>query len=382
MIITTANPYGTLPIGGAESSSRLLAEELANHGVNVFYSTQRVDSESRRKASAAGVNLRFLQSFRGMRFPLIFRLAEIYWSISLIYLCRHHRIDLIYCSYELSVVNAALLVRSVLGYPKVVMRMAGLYWYIDSKRYPRKAKSYERIFRTVDSINFISHDLVRMTREKIEELKIVVDYRDYAILDIGTSVKLNETRARFKFFESKFNIVMVAGFSEYAKRQDILIQALRHLPKGHQVHLTLVGEGPTRESMKNMAIRLGVADRISFVPFMEQQMLIDFLGEQHLLCHACDFEGLGKIIVESMTIGLPILVSHVPPLNEYVVDGKTGFLVRNVPEFWAERIYELSRSRNLLTQVSGSAMMYARREWSARTNVSCYESYFRRTIAD
>jgi glycosyltransferase involved in cell wall biosynthesis len=55
----------------------------------------------------------------------------------------------------------------------------------------------------------------------------------------------------------------------------------------------------------------------------------------HATMQSCDvcilpskWEGLGLAFVESIAFEMPIVATDYPPMNEYVVDGETGFLVR------------------------------------------------------
>lgn len=377
LIATIANPYGNGQVGGAEMSCRLLAKKLASHGHRVLYLTVNADAAARQTASRDGVRLSSLPDITVKHFRLLDRVTEARWHLVLAYWCWRYQVAVIYCFYELAVVKAALWLRSRLGYPRVIMRMAGLHWYIASQRQPELIPQYEGVFRSVDSLNFLTKGLFEITKTNMRELNFKSEFRHSRVLDIGTDVVEGTNRNRFKTRSGPFNIVMATRFSDYQKRQDILIQAMACLPSEHHVHLTLVGEGPTLESIRNLAKESGVSDHLTFLPFMEQADLMELLDHQYLLCHACDFEGLGKIIVEAMARGLPVLVSDVAPLNSYIHDGENGFLVPNTPQAWADYIVKLSLNRDLLSRVSAMALKFARAQWSADQNVIEYQEYFK-----
>lgn len=376
LFVTQKNPYQTKSQGGVETSCRLLAEQLALRGHNVFYLTGTADERSRSLARSEHVRICTPMIGSNLRLRFIRRSSRVFWWLSFAYLSWRHRIGLIYCHYDLRILTIALSVRSWLGYPRIVMRMAGLKWYIESIGNKDKLAKYMDVFSRVDSVNFISADLVRLTNDKMTELGVSPAFRHSHTLDIGTSAVPHSKDRRIDAGQAPFQIVMVSRFSNYQKRQDILVRALYHLSSNLPVQLTLVGEGSTRDMIQSLAKDLGVSDRVTFLPFMEQSHLMELLDAHTLLCHSCEFEGLGKIIVEAMMRGLPVLASDVAPLNSYITDGHNGFLVDNSPEAWADRITELLGDRKLLEKVAEQAMDFAEAEWSAAHNVVSYEDYF------
>ena len=378
LIATSKNPFAEKQVGGAETSCRLIAEKLASRGHVIVYLTDNADHNSRQEASRRGIYLRAVPRLQ-VKGNLVSRwVSRRRWIMALLYLCFRYRIDIIYCFYELAVVDPAIKTRSWLGFPKVVMRMAGLHWYVAIQKDPERISRYESVFNNIDSVNFISPELVQMTTRSMRSLEFKSAFRHSRVLDIGTEmVRCSKESDRFAPNEGVFKVVMATRFSDYQKRQDILIRAIAQLPPEHKIHLTFIGEGKALESMKNLVEEMGVEPYVTFCPFMPQPQLMEILDEQHLLCHACDFEGLGKIIVESMSRGLPVLVSDVEPLNGYINDGETGFLVENTPEAWASYLTFLSSDREQLNRVSQQAMDFARANWCADTNVLEFEQYFR-----
>ncbi|KEO73471.1 hypothetical protein EL17_11220 [Anditalea andensis] len=136
-------------------------------------------------------------------------------------------------------------------------------------------------------------------------------------LDIGVSPSAQKVKwTRRSLSGNRLNIVMVGRFSDYQKRQDLLVEALAIILKGYRVHLTFIGDGMKKEAIQSRVNDLGMDECITFLPFFnKQQELWQVLLNSDLLVHACDYEGLCKSIIESMALGLPVLVSDVTPLN-------------------------------------------------------------------
>ena len=84
-------------------------------------------------------------------------------------------------------------------------------------------------------------------------------------------------------------------------------------------------QGTEQGRIMSMISNLNLEDRIEVEFSMEKEMLWGKQENADLLCHACGYEGLGKTIIESIALGLPVLVSNIAPLNEYMRTAKAGF---------------------------------------------------------
>lgn len=376
VFLTRHNPYGTASHGGAESSSRLIAEHLARRGHQVTYLAERVAAPERAVAQQAGVELRRFarRAEDGNRLAQWFARTLNDWLIR--WCLRDREVDLVYCFYEASALKTALALRQQRPDVKIVMRMAGLHWYERARRNPKNAERFIHWFNAVDSVNFIAEPLVAMTNQKLAELGMKVAFQHHFVLDIGSSVAVGRRTAYETLPPTPFRIVMAARFSTYQKRQDILIRAAALLPEDVAVQITFIGDGVTRPELQRLAAELGVADRVTFSPFQSQPALWAQLQEAHLLCHSVDYEGLGKIVIESMASGLPVLASEVEPLRSYIIDGENGFLVRNDPAAWAAKIGRLIEGRGARARVSAAAMAYVRRHYDPTVTAAVYEERF------
>jgi glycosyltransferase involved in cell wall biosynthesis len=104
---------------------------------------------------------------------------------------------------------------------------------------------------------------------------------------------------------------------------DIAVRALAEL----QPHIVLVvlGEGPERQALEQLAAHIGVADRV-FLPGRVPDVGA-WLRRASVFVHPARWEGFGLAVLEAMLAGLPVVASNVSSLPELVVDGETGLLV-------------------------------------------------------
>jgi glycosyltransferase involved in cell wall biosynthesis len=104
---------------------------------------------------------------------------------------------------------------------------------------------------------------------------------------------------------------------------DTAIRALSLLPD--DVVLVVLGEGPERERLRELAEERLVADRV-FLPGRVPDVGA-WLRRAHAYVQPSRWEGFGLAVLEAMVSGLPVVATNVSSLPELVADGDTGVLV-------------------------------------------------------
>jgi glycosyltransferase involved in cell wall biosynthesis len=117
-------------------------------------------------------------------------------------------------------------------------------------------------------------------------------------------------------------ITMVSRFIE-GKDHELLLRAFASVAPGPR--LCLVGDGPKRQSIENLARELGIHARVDFMGNRDDVPSI--LAASDIFVLASKSEMLPISILEAMRAGLPVIASDVGGVSEAVVHGETGFLV-------------------------------------------------------
>ena len=126
--------------------------------------------------------------------------------------------------------------------------------------------------------------------------------------------------------QAEFRMVQIGRLEHDFKGQDILIEALAILVgRGvRNVSVDFIGEGPSGQYLKDMAERLGVSDRISFLGNRPQSYVFGHLCDYDLLVQPSRKEGFGLTVAEAMVAGVPVLVSDSQGPAEVVGFGSRG----------------------------------------------------------
>ncbi len=171
------------------------------------------------------------------------------------------------------------------------------------------------------------------------------------------------------------------------KRVDDAIRALALTPTGGaSVWLLVAGEDrladgrSLKQTLTELAIGLGVADRVVFVGAVSDSW--GFLREVDVVLSCSDTEGLSNSIIEAMATGRPVVGSAVGGTPELIEDGTTGYLypARDVSAL-ARHIEHLMTDPALRDRMGRAAARLADATMSERALRERHEALYRRLAA-
>jgi glycosyltransferase involved in cell wall biosynthesis len=142
------------------------------------------------------------------------------------------------------------------------------------------------------------------------------------------------TRAAMGIPDARF-LVGFGGRLVREKGVHLLVRAIAGIPSAV---LAIAGEGPERERLRALARALGVADRVHFSGRRPSTVMPDWLNALDLLALPSQgargwSEQFGRILVEAMACGVPVVASRSGEIPDVVADA--GILV---PEGDAEAL--------------------------------------------
>jgi glycosyltransferase involved in cell wall biosynthesis len=180
-----------------------------------------------------------------------------------------------------------------------------------------------------DFLIVMNRDDLRVAKEKkfigLDRLRIMpgigVDRSRYS----SSSVSLNELDrlyAELGIDAATPMLLMVAEFTERKRHAD----AIRAFSKVVQppVHLILAGSGPLFEPMRRLAAELGTGDRVHFLGNRNDVPVL--MKASRALIVPSSQEGLPRCILEAMSMGVPVIGSHIRGTTE-LLERNAGLLV-------------------------------------------------------
>ena len=149
---------------------------------------------------------------------------------------------------------------------------------------------------------------------------------------------------------------------------DGIIRACAMLPNAE---LTIIGDGPERNALENMASQGPV--RVTFTGQLPRSEALDIMAQHDVFVLNSVYEGLPHVAIEAMSLGLPVIGSAAGGTPEVVHDGRNGFIVP---------CHDDAAIFNALKSLSGNPELYARcvRHAQATAEKFTDENMLRQTI--
>jgi glycosyltransferase involved in cell wall biosynthesis len=144
--------------------------------------------------------------------------------------------------------------------------------------------------------------------------------------------------------------------------------------------LCMVGDGPDRERLEQVAHDLGIARSTLFVGYQEDVAGYYRLFDAFLLPSVN--EGTPVSAIEALASGTPVVATRVGGVPDVVRDGMDGFLVEpGDTEAAASRLAELAADPKLRTRLGESGRAYVRGRYSVERLVDDVDHLYRTLLA-
>ena len=120
--------------------------------------------------------------------------------------------------------------------------------------------------------------------------------------------------------------MLFVGRLVYQKGLDVLLNALDDLTD-IPWQLSVVGDGPRKDWLRERAAKLGLLGRITFEGWQARESLRQYFRAANLFVYPSRHEGMPNALLEAMAGGLPAIATRIAGNEELVEDGKTGLLI-------------------------------------------------------
>ena len=176
------------------------------------------------------------------------------------------------------------------------------------------------VLRRSDVVRVISSFTLKKARQIVPEKPAV-------LFPTFTDIELFlETPGDAEDAEKK--IVLFVGALVYLKGAHRLLEAMAMVRQEHpDAHLVIIGQGDYRESLERGAASLGLTEAVTFAGTMPQNQLRDVMRRCSALVLPSLSEGLGRVLIEAMACGRPVIGTRVGGIPDLIQDGVNGYLV-------------------------------------------------------
>jgi glycosyltransferase involved in cell wall biosynthesis len=164
---------------------------------------------------------------------------------------------------------------------------------------------------------------------KIHRIYNGIDCVEHQLAGVGSRSERNPSGKE----RGPFRVISV-GSLVGCKGHGTLIKACRDLKeRGHSVVCTIIGDGPERLTLSRLIEELALEGVVSLKGYLNLKSVYAELKESDVFTLLSEIhingyrDGFPTVILEAMSMSLPIVSTWVSGIPEMVVDGETGFLV-------------------------------------------------------
>jgi glycosyltransferase involved in cell wall biosynthesis len=177
-------------------------------------------------------------------------------------------------------------------------------------------------------------------------------------------------------------VIGTLGRLSEVKRQDLLLHAfaeVRHTSR--DAHLLIVGDGPLRRDLAQMAQTLGIASLVHFAGYQQEPQR--FLALMNVFVLTSRSEGMPLSVLEAWAAGLPVVTSAVGGLPEMIGPSKAGMLFPSGDvAALAARLCDLLASEPTQRAMGQRGREIVRESYSLQRMAADYDHRYRLLLGD
>lgn len=179
------------------------------------------------------------------------------------------------------------------------------------------------------------------------------------------------------FSDVKIPVIIAVGRLVPCKDYPALFRAFDLVLKNRLAHLVILGKGPEKGRLTDLAEQMGLSGHIVFLGF--QKNPYQYMKHASVFVLSSLQEGFGNVIVEAMACGLPVVSTNCPTGPREIIENmKNGILVPVEDEkSMAEAILRILNNVNLAEKFSVEGKKRAE-FFSVGKSVGKYEKVFQK----
>lgn len=218
--------------------------------------------------------------------------------------------------------------------------------------YMSDISSWDIYFKRFNAIACVSNSVRNGFQERYLKYKekFITIYNMFDVERIEQQAKIKDENIYIDHM--KCNIVTVARIENETKRIDIIPEVCKILKRHayNKFHWYIIGDGPDLEKDMKLSSQLQTDDVLTFCGAMENPYFM--IGESSFTVLPSRTEAYSMVVIESLILNKPIVVSHYSGVEEAVENGVTGLISNQSIEDLVEKIKLLILDKKELSRLT------------------------------
>jgi glycosyltransferase involved in cell wall biosynthesis len=155
------------------------------------------------------------------------------------------------------------------------------------------------------------------------------------------------------------NEITIIGSLVDKKGHELALETIAELiSRKINVHLNILGDGPTKTALENQLNTLGIQQQVTFHGKVDHPET--FLQKSKLYLHTAKYEPFGLVLIEAMACGLPVVCTDGKGNRDLIREAENGFMVwERDPKLLADKIELLLKNDTLRLEIGEKARIFA-----------------------
>lgn len=207
--------------------------------------------------------------------------------------------------------------------------------------------------------------------------------REIDIIPLGIKKPVFEMKTRYDFGLDPNEIVFcTVGRLIKRKNLDDILEVLAGIKDLYRLKFLIMGEGPERAHLEGLIKLFGLEGIVRLLGNVSDKVKFQFLDLSDCYLSTALHEGFGLVFLEAMECGLPIICYNQGGQNDFLVNGKTGFLVElGDKESFREKIIELIGNAKLRKNISSYSRNLVQNYYISNCSEK-YISLFKKVVSE
>jgi teichuronic acid biosynthesis glycosyltransferase TuaC len=292
------------------------------------------------------------------------------YSSYLMYLGIRSVVNSIYKDFKFDIIHshvafpdgfASTLINELYKVPHVVTIHGQDLQYTIFKNNKCKSRVFD-VLNKVDKIITVSSKLKNVVKREVFFKNVVVINNGIDLRDYIKPMDINE-----QDINENMIILSVSNLIE-TKGIDLNIKAISRLVKSYSnIRYFIIGDGPEKKKLIKLVESLKLNDYVFFLGRLPHNEVIQYMYKSKVFSLPSWQEGFGIVYIESMACGKPVIAVKGEGIEDVIIDGKNGFLVKpqNVEDLTEKIDYILGHpSQTSLVAAEGKKNIVENYTWT------------------
>ncbi len=266
--------------------------------------------------------------YPNVRFPIPFLLK---YRIKKI--LKNFNPDIIHLQDHFSISRAVVKVNKKAGVPIIGTNhfmTENLTSFIHSEKWKRILSTYfwsqfSKVFNQLSLVTTPSETAVRLIKPKLH-VKVISISSGIDLEKFNPSGDTEEVRAKYSIPHKP--VLLFVGRLDPEKNIEEIIQAVAIAVKKVDFYFVIVGRGIKKQGLEQLALELGISDRVIFTGFVSDEDLPYIYKLSRCFIISSIAELLSLSALQGMASGLPVIAADIGALGELVRDKVNGYLYK------------------------------------------------------